>query len=189
MVIIKSNGNRNNFGSHLIVAIKSILVIIQWWRMNPFWLLSNGGDQIHFYHHLTRPGKSDKGERIPFPFNENPYLFFSFFLHHLGFFPLFFGSPCPPPPPLFCLVFVSFVPTPLLFCFHSFVFAMCFFPFFCSHPPFSLFLLLALFSLLLNLAIPYDNQKKSYQFFWLPKVEIFWSPQGWAIENFGHQKV
>jgi hypothetical protein len=41
---------------------------------------------------------------------------------------------------------------------------------------------------LLNLTIPYENQKKSYQLFSLPKVEIFWSPQSWVIENFGCQR-
>jgi hypothetical protein len=33
------------------------------------------------------------------------------------------------------------------------------------------------------------TKKNLTNYFLLPKVEIFWSPQGWAIKKFGCQKV
>ncbi len=124
-------------------------------------------------------------------FFPTPFLFcfHIYFIH-----PPFILSYFIPPFIFFLLWFLA----PFLFCFSSyFVFALCFFPFFyCSHPPFSFFLLLALFFLpLLSLAnifplfllLLHALPPIAFLGNWKNSVAIeLWGYIGWQLKIFTH---
>ncbi len=171
---------------------------------HPIVATKSSGNQIHFGRHSTRPIEFDKCKQIQSPSSETLIFVFFFPPHHLGLFvlvfwffaPLFclfscFFLPHTPfvlfsyffhPLPFYSFLFhptfrfFSFVSNLLFVLFSLFRFCLVFFPLFLLFPPpFSLFLLLALFS---SLCLVLPISPCSYCYFMpFPPLPF------WAIEK------